>query len=258
MNETDIHTFLNSLTKEQFVLFLEREVKQNSDLLQNLYNFLTSSLQVESVPKELDFTSSVSKHSSAQEKISLFRSFFCSRTDVFALRWANEKTGASGYSPVCANKWVQGKCNIKKIPCAKCAFRSSLELSDEYIFKHLVGKDSLCRDVIGMYALRSDDTCRFLALDFDEETWKSEVKALRKLCSENLIPVAVEISRSGNGAQMYLHFVGQMKKQEQADILLFVQINGFRGNVILRKFHVLNVPSVLLLSFQMNIFSNIL
>lgn len=206
MNETDIHTFLNSLTKEQFVLFLEREVKQNSDLLQNLYNFLTSSLQVESVPKELDFTSSVSKHSSAQEKISLFRSFFCSRTDVFALRWANEKTGASGYSPVCANKWVQGKCNIKKIPCAKCAFRSSLELSDEYIFKHLVGKDSLCRDVIGMYALRSDDTCRFLALDFDEETWKSEVKALRKLCSENLIPVAVEISRSGNGAHIWFFF----------------------------------------------------
>lgn len=153
MNETDIHIFLSSLTKEQLVSFLENEVKQNPALLHNLYNLLTSPSQIEYVLQELDFTASVSKQSSAQEKISLFRSLFCSRTDVFALRWANEKTGASGYSPVCVNKWVQGKCNIKKIPCAKCAFRSPLKLSDEYIFRHLVGKDSLCRDVIGMYAL---------------------------------------------------------------------------------------------------------
>ena len=206
MNETDIHTFLNSLTKEQLVSFLENEVRQHPVLLQDLHNFLETPAQIESIPQELDFTPSVTKQSSSQEKISLFHSLFCSRTDVFALRWANEKTGASGYSPVCANKWVQGKCNIKKIPCAKCAFRSPLELSDEYIFKHLVGKDSLCRDVIGMYALRSDDTCRFLALDFDEETWKADVQSLRSLCSENRIPVAIEISRSGNGAHLWFFF----------------------------------------------------
>ncbi len=206
MIETDIQTFLNTLTKDQLVSFLEIEVEQNPALLQHLYTFLTPQPQIESVLQELDFTPSVSKQSSAQEKISLFRLFFCSRTDVFALRWANDKTGASGYSPVCANKWVQGKCNITKIPCAKCAFRSSLELSDEYIFKHLVGKDSLCRDVIGMYVLRSDDTCCFLALDFDEETWKSDIQSLRKLCNENGIPVAVEISRSGNGAHLWFFF----------------------------------------------------
>ena len=206
MNETDIHSFLNSLTKEQLVSFLENEVRQNPVLLQNLHNFLETPAQIESIPQELGFSPTVTKRSSSQEKISLFRSLFCSRTDVFALRWANEKTGTSGYSPVCANKWVQGKCNIKKIPCAKCAFRSPLELSDEYIFKHLVGKDSLCRDVIGMYALRSDDTCRFLALDFDEETWKSDVQSIKRLCSENRIPVAVEISRSGNGAHLWFFF----------------------------------------------------
>ena len=201
MIETDIQTFLNSLTKEHLVSFLENEIKEKPALLQHLYNFLTPSSQIESVHQELDFKSSISKQSSAQEKISLFRSLFCSRTDVFALRWANEKTGASGYSPVCANK-----CNITKIPCAKCTFRSLLELSDEYIFKHLVGKDSLCRDVIGMYALRSDDTCRFLALDFDDETWKSDVHSLRRLCNENRIPIAVEISRSGNGAHIWFFF----------------------------------------------------
>ena len=68
MNEADIHTFLNSVTKEQLVSFLENEVKQNPALLHNLYNLLTPPSQIEYVLQELDFTDSVSKQSSAQEK----------------------------------------------------------------------------------------------------------------------------------------------------------------------------------------------
>ena len=51
----------------------------------------------------------VSKKSSPQEKINLFKSLFIGREDVFALRWSNSKSGKSGYSPVCENKSIKLK-----------------------------------------------------------------------------------------------------------------------------------------------------
>ena len=51
----------------------------------------------------------VSKKSSPQEKINLFKSLFIGREDVFALRWFNSKSGKSGYSPVCENKSIKLK-----------------------------------------------------------------------------------------------------------------------------------------------------
>ena len=51
----------------------------------------------------------VSKKSSPQEKINLFKSLFIGRDDVYALRWFNSKSGKSGYSPVCENKSIKLK-----------------------------------------------------------------------------------------------------------------------------------------------------
>ena len=51
----------------------------------------------------------VSKKSSPQEKINLFKSLFIGRDDVFALRWSNAKSGKNGYSPVCENKSIKLK-----------------------------------------------------------------------------------------------------------------------------------------------------
>ena len=153
----------------------------------------------------------VNRNSTAQEKINLYTSLFIGRQDVFALRWYNAKSNKSGYSPVCENKWQRGKCDMKKYSCAACPFKLPVPLSDRYIFNHLAGKDTTCRDVIGLYPLIEGDVCRFLAFDFDSHTgssdaWKKDVAAVRKTCALFSIPVSVEISRSGKGAHLWIFF----------------------------------------------------
>ena len=148
----------------------------------------------------------VTMSSTPQEKIALFRSLFRGREDVYALRWHNVKTGKSGYSPVCANKWAPGVCGMPKTKCADCKYRSFTKLSDKVVFAHLSGKDELCRDVIGIYPMLPDETTHFLAIDFDDGDWKADISAVRKVCESNGVPCAVERSRSGEGGHLWIFF----------------------------------------------------
>lgn len=50
------------------------------------------------------------KQLSPEQKITVFKSYFQGRTDIFANRWQNQQ-GRSGYSVACNNEWVQGICN---------------------------------------------------------------------------------------------------------------------------------------------------
>ena len=149
---------------------------------------------------------SFNKYRSPQEKIALFRSLFCGREDVFARRWQSAKSGKSGYSPVCSNEWEPGVCPKPKGSCASCTQRQLVPLSDAAIDRHLRGRDTLGRDVVGVYPILPDDTCRFLALDFDDESWREEAALLRIVCKSWELPCAVERSRSGNGAHLWLFF----------------------------------------------------
>ena len=93
-------------------------------------------------------TPAINRHSTPQQKIDLFKSLFSGRQDVFALRWFNTMTNKSGYSPVCGNKWLSGKCDLKKYSCATCPFKLPVSLTDNYIYNHLAGRDEFARDVI--------------------------------------------------------------------------------------------------------------
>lgn len=148
----------------------------------------------------------VHMHSASEEKVTLFRSLFHGRDDVYAKRWYSEKLQKSGYAPVCENEWQDGLCDKKAFKCAKCPNRKLAALSDKAIYAHLSGKDALGRDVIGLYPMLTDETCYFLAIDFDEENWRADVTAVRMVCSEQGIAAAVERSRSGNGAHLWIFF----------------------------------------------------
>lgn len=148
----------------------------------------------------------VNMRSSSVEKIAFFRSLFAGREDVFARRWYSKTTGKSGYQPVCENEWVPGLCDKKTYKCADCPNRKLHPLDYEAVFAHLAGKDEYSRDVVGVYPMLTDDTCRFLAADFDEENYKDDVSAYREVCGEWNIPVSVERSRSGSGAHAWIFF----------------------------------------------------
>ena len=146
------------------------------------------------------------KYRSPQEKIALFRALFRGREDVFARRWQSVKSGKSGYVPVCANEWKVGVCLKPRGNCGSCERRESVPLSDTVLDGHLRGRDLLERDVIGIYPILPDDRCCFLALDFDDDGWQTEVALVRRICAEWCVPCAVERSRSGNGAHLWLFF----------------------------------------------------
>ena len=143
----------------------------------------------------------LSNSSNASEKIGLFMSLFRGRDDVYAKRWENRKKGTSGYSPVCLNEWAAGICPKPKSPCSRCTHKSYAILDETVIESHLRGNT-----VAGIYPLFPDETCYFLAIDFDEADWQKDISTLRKVCVEYAIPHAVERSRSGNGGHVWFFF----------------------------------------------------
>lgn len=142
-------------------------------------------------------------------KVALFRRLFRGRTDLYPVRWENSTTGNSGYSPVCANDRRQGICEKPRIKCADCNHRQMKPLSDQVIYEHLAGKRT-----VGVYPLLTDDTCHFLAADFDEADWREDAKAFIESCRELGVPAALEISRSGNGAHAWIFFVGTVSARD--------------------------------------------
>ena len=147
--------------------------------------------------------STVPTPTSNAEKIALFRSLFRGREDVFARRWENPKTRRSGYSPACANEWSPGVCEKKKgtgrrASCSECPNQAFSPVTDEEVSKHLKGSQ-----VMGIYPLLPDETCWFLAIDFDKKSWQDDIAAFVETCTRLGVYVAVERSRSGNGAHAW-------------------------------------------------------
>jgi superfamily II DNA or RNA helicase/very-short-patch-repair endonuclease len=149
----------------------------------------------------------VTNSSTPAEKIALFRSLFRGREDVYPRRFESRKTGKAGYAPACANEWVRGVCEKPKIKCADCSHRAFLPVTDEVVRWHLSGRDDLGRDfVMGVYPMLLDEACLFLAVDFDKESWQADVGAFVETCRTLEVPVALEQSRSGNGAYVWFFF----------------------------------------------------
>lgn len=147
---------------------------------------------------------------SLDEKITLFRSYFKGRDDVFARRWFSKTTERSGYQPVCINEWRRGICDKKKYKCAECPNRSFASLTDQDCYRHLEGKDENGCDVIGFYVILPGNKCTFLCADFDDKNcthgYKDDVLAFTAICKEWGIPCSIERSRSGNGAHIWIFF----------------------------------------------------
>ena len=121
---------------------------------------------------------------STNEKVALFRRLFRGRDDVWALRWESKTSGKSGYSPACANEWQLGICGKPRIKCGDCTHRQLIPVSDLVIYHHLAGTHTA-----GLYPLLEDDSCYFLAVDFDEAEWQKDASAFMRSCDERVYPL---------------------------------------------------------------------
>jgi superfamily II DNA or RNA helicase len=137
----------------------------------------------------------------AEQRIALFRCLFHGRDDVYAVRWENTD-GRSGYMPRADRDWkayLRAKDeDRRKVDRQTRKFRP---LTDEVVRGHLVGDHT-----IGIYPLLQDETCCFLAVDFDKKTWQRDAAAFLAVCRELNVPAALERSRSGNGGHVWIFF----------------------------------------------------
>jgi hypothetical protein len=153
---------------------------------------------------------SITAASSTAEKVGLFRRLFAGRSDLFPIRWENRNTGKAGYAPACANEWVKDVCRKPKVKCGECPNQAFIHVSDAIIERHLRGADNVRSTtgdfVAGVYPLLPDETCWFLATDFDKENWADDAMAMLDTCRAKGIPAALERSRSGNGGHLWIFF----------------------------------------------------
>ncbi len=206
---TDRQELQNEISREDTRLtVLKAEVEKSNTRLNALREQLAAEPPLQIAVPRLPAPETTPTPMTNAAKVALFRSLFRGREDVFPRRWENAKNGKSGYSPACTNEWEYGLCAKKKglnasrrVHCCECPSQAFIPVSDEEIAKHLRGDQ-----IMGVYPLLPDDTCWFLAADFDKKTWHDDVMAFIETCDTHGIPVAIERSRSGNGAHAWFFF----------------------------------------------------
>ena len=184
---------------------LDRERSEIADRLRVLEH---ARLRATAGRQPPQLTARVTAASPAAEKIALFRNLFRGREEVFPRRWENPKTGKSGYSPMCRNEWVRGVCGKPRVKCGECPNQAFVPFGDEVVRSHLTGKaaGNSADFIVGIYPMLPDETCWFLAADFDKASWKQDIAAFRDTARAKGVPVAIERSRSGNGAHAWIFF----------------------------------------------------
>lgn len=156
------------------------------------------------------------------EMANFFYARFWGRQDVYAKRNEKKETGEASYFTQCHNFWqeVCPKKHKQKMNCRDCPHQAYKKLTIKDILAHLRGRSYNASDVIGVYPLLPNGTCRFLVYDFDnhakgaekkdfansDNAWIEEVEAMRTICSLNGIDPLVERSRSGRGAHIWIFF----------------------------------------------------
>lgn len=157
-----------------------------------------------------------------EDMANLFYARFWGRQDVYAKRSEKKDTGEASYFTQCCNFWTEQcpKKHKQKINCKDCAYQAYKQLTREDILSHLRGRSYNASDVIGVYPLLPNGTCRFLVFDFDnhekgaekrdfanlDDAWIEEVEAMRTICTLNGINPLVERARSGRGAHIWIFF----------------------------------------------------
>ena len=174
----------------------------------------------------------VHNRSSNAEKIRLFRSLFRGREDVYAVRWES-RSGRSGYTFACRHEWVPGVCEKPRIKCAACPHRAYLPVTDAVIERHLTGALT-----VGIHPMLMDETCRFLTVDFDGASWRQDVIAFLDACQQLDISAALERSRSGQGAHVWIFFAGPLPASQARKLgsLILTLATDMRHQISLKSY----------------------
>lgn len=194
---------------------LESEVRRLRSENQRLLKLLSMTPQQAALPGPAQTglfdarPGQVSNQSPANSKIAFFESLFAARTDVYATRWQNTRTGSAGWVPAVKGSWRKDQ------PASQ---RKYLPLTADVLRKHLSGEIQL-----GLYPMLDGDRCWWIAVDFDGSAAMLDALAYVKAARANGVPAALEVSSSGLGAHVWIYFttkVPAIKARELGSALL--------------------------------------
>lgn len=183
----------NAWLKQQ-LLNREKERPRTDSVEIQFDNGQTISNPVEAIENRSSARAAVTNASPPSVKIDLFRQLFRGREDVYAVRWVG-RNGKSGYSPALPSD-QKSSFKARDFKNRKC-----FPLTDAVVQNHLLGKHT-----VGIYPLMLDETCWFLAVDFDKRSWQADASAFMTTCRAFELPAVLERSRSGNGGHVWLFF----------------------------------------------------
>ena len=137
------------------------------------------------------------------EFIALFKHTFRGRQDIVAQKGKNGK-----YFPLCRNVFKRGLCGKpynSNYRCDSCKNRRLQPLTDKLLKEHFEG-----RYIRGIYPLLLNNTCHFVAVDFDnhegDKNPYDEAREFYEVCACQEIPCYLLRSQSGTGYHAYIFF----------------------------------------------------
>ena len=132
-------------------------------------------------------------------KVAFYGALFAARTDVYAARWDNVRTGQKGWLPAVRGGWRKG---------IRHAERDYLPLTAEVLAAHLSGQVH-----VGLYPLLGGDRCWWLAADFDGSAAMLDALNYVKAARAMGVPAGLEVSRSGTGAHAWVFFTAPVQAE---------------------------------------------
>jgi superfamily II DNA or RNA helicase len=137
-------------------------------------------------------------------KLKIFLDYFKGREDCYAIRFEGKEK--SGYAPKYKSKYRyssnKNRLGVSKIDLYEPVTKEVVEL-------HLKGKQT-----VGLYPMLDDQKTYFLAIDFDKQSFKDDVKAFAKVAKGEGFSPLIEISRSGKGAHIWFFFQNKVLAKE--------------------------------------------
>ncbi len=192
------------VSQNQRIRDIERRLEaldtERRDLVSELTRLRTQSTPAAELPPVMGSPVGIEVQTS-DDKVRLFHALFAARTSVYPRLWENTSKGIKGYSPACSNEWDRQVCGKPKIKCTDCPNQAFLKLDSAAVRGHLQGKHT-----IGTYSILEDDSCTFLAADFDGKGWGADAIAYKTAGREIGIQIEIERSRSGEGAHAWIFF----------------------------------------------------
>ena len=220
-----------SMNKEKIINLISSKKEQVNKLLQEI-------VELEKKLNNID-NNELTKVLSIEEKVTIFSEYFKGRDDVYPyLSIDKYNPNKKYYIPACINEWKNGVCNkTMGKSCKTCQYRQNKPLTNEVIKNHMYSNHP-----IGIYPMLDDETCYFLAFDFDDKknelNIKEDVLAFASVCDKYNIPISLERSRSGKGIHAWLFFKDRIKAitARKLGSLLLSKTMEIRDNLSIESF----------------------